>query len=49
MRSVTLPTERAFMLGLSEPTQGEIVGCWSETATVAAPPIHCGTGLPLTL
>lgn len=35
MRSVT---ERAFILGLSEPKQGEIVGCWSETPTVAAPP-----------
>lgn len=30
-RSVALPTERAFILGLSEPTQGEIVGRWSET------------------
>ena len=37
VRSVTLPTERAFILGLSEPTQGEIVGWWSETAIVAAP------------
>ena len=27
VRSVTLPTERAFILGLSEPTQGEIAGC----------------------
>ncbi len=38
MRSVTLPTERAFILGLSEPTQGGIVGWWSETAPVAVPP-----------
>lgn len=38
VKGVTLPTERAFILGLSEPTQGEIVGWWSETGTVAVPP-----------
>lgn len=36
-RSVTLPAERAFILGLSEPTQGEIVGRWCETTTLTAP------------
>lgn len=40
VRSVTLSTKRAFILGLSEPTQGEIVGWWSKTGTVADHPLR---------
>ena len=49
VRSVTLPTERAFMLGLSEPTQGEIVGCWERTGDVEEPPSPGGNCRPRAL